>query len=169
MGAVALGVSLWRDGVYRFNPKNPLWFGRDRFVLSVGHACVFQYNMLHFSGYERFTLDEVKRYHAPDFVGSLANGHPEIDQEAGIEMTTGLLGQGIANAVGLAIASKNIEARYTRPGFENLFNTKIWCMIGDGCIQEGLGQEAISIAGHLGLDNLVVLYDKNAITWVTWH
>ncbi|KAK7029588.1 hypothetical protein VNI00_014465 [Paramarasmius palmivorus] len=163
MGAAPIGISLWRD-VMRYNPKDPLWFNRDRFVLSVGHACLLQYIMLHLTGYPVWTLDELKRYHSRDFQTSRAAGHPEIEHEVGIEVTTGPLGQGIANSVGLAIASKQLAAQYNRPGFEGLVDNTIWCMTGDGCLQEGVGQEAISVAGHLGLDNLVLVYDANKIT-----
>ncbi|KAM0753524.1 transketolase [Meredithblackwellia eburnea MCA 4105] len=162
MGAAAIGVAMFRD-VMHFNPKNPLWFNRDRFVLSAGHACLFQYVMLHFVGYDKWTLDEIKRYHSRDFKTSKAAGHPEIEQDIGIEVTTGPLGQGIANSVGMAIAAKQLAATYNKPGHEIVENT-IWCFTGDGCLQEGVGQEAISVAGHLGLDNMVLVYDCNSIT-----
>ncbi|GAA5893514.1 hypothetical protein JCM6882_007841 [Rhodosporidiobolus microsporus] len=162
MGAAAIGVALFRDTM-RFNPSNPLWLNRDRFVLSAGHACLLQYINLMLVGYKDWTLDEVKRYHSRDFKTSKAAGHPEIEQEAGIEVTTGPLGQGIANSVGLAIANKQLAAQYNKPGYEIVSN-KIWCFTGDGCIQEGVGQEAISVAGHFGLDNLVLVYDCNKIT-----
>ncbi|GJN93410.1 hypothetical protein Rhopal_006465-T1 [Rhodotorula paludigena] len=162
MGAAAIGVALFRD-VMRFNPRNPLWLNRDRFILSAGHACLLQYINLMLVGYEAWTLDEVKRYHSRDFKTSKAAGHPEIEQEAGIEVTTGPLGQGIANAVGLAIANKQLAAQYNKPGFD-IVDNKIWCFTGDGCIQEGVGQEAISVAGHLALDNLILVYDCNKIT-----
>ncbi|GAA6018867.1 hypothetical protein JCM10207_000268 [Rhodosporidiobolus poonsookiae] len=162
MGAAAIGVALFRDAM-RFNPHNPLWLNRDRFILSAGHACLLQYINLMLAGYKAWTLDEVKRYHSRDFKTSKAAGHPEIEQEAGIEVTTGPLGQGIANAVGLAIAGKQLAAQYNKPEYE-LINNKIWCFTGDGCIQEGVGQEAISVAGHLALDNLILVYDCNKIT-----
>ncbi|KAL8291358.1 hypothetical protein RQP46_002336 [Phenoliferia psychrophenolica] len=127
MGAAAIGVSLFRD-VMRFNPRNPLWFNRDRFILT-----------------------------------SKAAGHPEIEQEIGIEVTTGPLGQGIANSVGMAISAKQLAATYNKPGHD-LFSSTIWCFTGDGCLQEGIGQEAISVAGHLALDSLVLIYDCNSIT-----
>ncbi|GAA5823358.1 hypothetical protein JCM11251_007579 [Rhodosporidiobolus azoricus] len=162
MGAAAIGVALFRD-IMRFNPRNPLWLNRDRFVLSAGHACLLQYINLMLVGYKDWTLDEIKRYHSRDFKTSKAAGHPEIEQAAGIEVTTGPLGQGIANSVGLAIANKQLAAQYNKPGFEIVSN-KIWCFTGDGCIQEGVGQEAISVAGHFGLDNLILVYDCNKIT-----
>ncbi|KWU46944.1 transketolase [Rhodotorula sp. JG-1b] len=162
MGAAAIGVALFREAM-RYNPRNPLWLNRDRFVLSAGHACLLQYINLMLAGYEAWTLDEVKRYHSRDFKTSKAAGHPEIEQECGIEVTTGPLGQGIANSVGLAIAAKQLAAQYNKPEFDIVSN-KIWCFTGDGCLQEGVGQEAISVAGHFGLDNLILVYDCNKIT-----
>ncbi|KAJ7673422.1 transketolase [Mycena rosella] len=159
MGAAAIGVALWRH-LMRYNPKNPDWFNRDRFVLSAGHACLWQYIHLHLTGYEAWTLDALRQYHNPEF--GIAAGHPEIEFP-GIELTTGLLGQGIANAVGLAMASKNLAATYNKPGLD-IIDNKIWCFSGDGCLQEGVGQEALSLAGHLRLDNLIVVYDDNSIT-----
>lgn len=116
--------------------------------------------MLHFSGYEAWPLEEIKKYHAPEY--GRAAGHPEIEFP-GIEVTTGPLGQGIANAVGLAVAGKNLAATYNRPDAA-LFDSKVWCFTGDGCLQEGVGQEAISLAGHWALDNLVLIYDNNGVT-----
>ncbi|KAL1731909.1 Transketolase, thiamine diphosphate binding domain-containing protein [Schizophyllum commune] len=159
MGAAAIGVALWRYQM-RYNPKNPDWFNRDRFVLSAGHACLWQYIHLHLAGYDAWTIDALKQYHNPDF--GIAAGHPEIEFP-GIELTTGLLGQGVANALGLAIASKNLAATYNKPSYPVVDN-KIWCFVGDGCLQEGVGQEALSLAGHLRLDNLIVIYDDNSVT-----
>ncbi|WVF71758.1 transketolase [Kwoniella sp. CBS 6097] len=161
MGAAAIGVALWRYEM-RYNPANPDWFNRDRFVLSAGHACLFQYLFLHFSGYEAWTLDQIKLYHSPATKGSMAAGHPEIEYP-GIEVTTGPLGQGISNAVGMAIAAKQLAATYNRDDVKVIDN-KIWCFTGDGCLQEGVGQESISLAGHLGLDNLILVYDNNRVT-----
>ncbi|GHJ88964.1 hypothetical protein NliqN6_5366 [Naganishia liquefaciens] len=161
MGAAAIGLALWRYEM-RYNPANPEWFNRDRFVLSAGHACLLQYLYLHFSGYEAWTLDQIKQYHAPVMSGSMAAGHPEIEYP-GVEVTTGPLGQGISNAVGLAMASKQLAATYNKDDLKVVDN-KIWCFTGDGCLQEGVGQEGISIAGHLGLDNLILIYDNNAVT-----
>lgn len=161
MGAAAIGLALWGD-VMRFNPKNASWLDRDRFVLSAGHACLLQYIYMHFSGYPTWTLDMLKRYHSRDFVGSQAAGHPEIEFE-GVEVTTGPLGQGIANSVGLAMAGKHFAARFNKPDAK-VVNSKVWCMTGDGCLQEGVGVEALSMAGHLKLDNLIVVYDNNSIT-----
>lgn len=107
-------------------------------MLSAGHACLVQYLMLHFSGYKQWTFEEIKKYHAPIMDG-IAAGHPEIEYD-GIEVTTGPLGQGIANAVGLAIAGKNLAATYNKEGFP-IIDGKVWCFTGDGCLQEGVAQE----------------------------
>ena len=128
---------------------------------SIGHTCLFQYSFLHLTGYKAMTFDQLKSYHS-DRVDALCPGHPEIEHE-GIEVTTGPLGQGIANAVGLAMATKNLGATYNRPGFD-VVNNHTWCMIGDACLQEGVGLEAISLAGHFRLNNLTVIYDNNQIT-----
>ena len=160
MGMTAIGVALWKY-VMKYSPNNPSFFNRDRFVLSNGHACLFQYTFLHLAGYKAMTLDQLKSYHS-DRVDSLCPGHPEIEHD-GIEVTTGPLGQGIANAVGLAMATKNLAATYNRPG-HNLVTNTTWCMIGDACLQEGVGMEAIQLAGHWRLNNLVVIYDNNQIT-----
>jgi dihydroxyacetone synthase len=116
---------------------------------------------MHLVGYKNMTLDQLKSYHSSR-TDSICPGHPEIEHE-GIEVTTGPLGQGIANAVGLAMASKHLAATYNKPGFDVVSN-KTWCMIGDACLQEGVGLEAISLAGHWRLDNLIVMYDNNQIT-----
>ncbi|EIW68867.1 hypothetical protein TREMEDRAFT_68833 [Tremella mesenterica DSM 1558] len=160
MGAAAIGVALWKYEM-RYNPTNPEWFARDRFVLSVGHACLLQYLMLHFSGYSAWTMDVIRDYHAPK-PHVMAAGHPEIEFP-GVEVTTGPLGQGIANAIGMAVSGKALAAQYNKEGFE-VIPGKIWCMTGDGCIQEGVGQEALSMAGHWGLDNLILIYDNNRVT-----
>lgn len=156
----AIGVSLWKY-VMKYSPNNPHYFNRDRFVLSNGHTCLFQYTFLHLVGYKNMTFDQLKSYHSARY-DSLCPGHPEIEID-GIEVTTGPLGQGIANAVGLAVASKNLGALYNRPGYDVVNNTT-WCMIGDACLQEGVSMEAIQLAGHWKLNNLVVMYDNNQIT-----
>ncbi|KAJ5183980.1 hypothetical protein N7492_001596 [Penicillium capsulatum] len=160
IGMAAIGVSLWKY-VMRYAPHTPDFFNRDRFVLSNGHTCLFQYSFLHLTGYKAMTLDQLKSYHS-DRVDALCPGHPEIEHE-GIEVTTGPLGQGIANAVGLAMATKNLAATYNRPGYD-VVNNHTWCVIGDACLQEGVGLEAISLAGHFRLNNLTVIYDNNQIT-----
>lgn len=156
----AIGIALWRY-VMKYAPHTPDYFNRDRFVLSNGHTCLFQYTFLHLTGYKDMTLDQLKSYHS-DRVDALCPGHPEIEHE-GIEVTTGPLGQGISNAVGLAMATKNLAATFNRPGYD-LVSNHTWCMIGDACLQEGVGLEAISLAGHLKLNNLTVIYDNNQIT-----
>ncbi|PSN65243.1 transketolase [Corynespora cassiicola Philippines] len=160
IGMAAIGMALWKY-VMRYAPHTPDYFNRDRFVLSNGHTCLFQYTFLHLTGYKAMTLDQLKSYHS-DRVDALCPGHPEIEHE-GIEVTTGPLGQGIANAVGLAMATKNLQATYNKPDFDVVSN-HTWCMIGDACLQEGVGLEAISFAGHLKLNNLTVIYDNNQIT-----
>ncbi|KAJ6025000.1 hypothetical protein N7540_005797 [Penicillium herquei] len=160
IGMAAIGVSLWKY-VMRYAPHTPDFFNRDRFVLSNGHTCLFQYAFLHLTGYKAMTFDQLKSYHS-DRVDALCPGHPEIEHE-GIEVTTGPLGQGIANAVGLAMATKNLSATYNRPGYDVVSN-HTWCMIGDACLQEGVALEAISLAGHFRLNNLTVIYDNNQIT-----
>ena len=156
----AIGTALWAHTMH-YSPTNPSWFPRDRFVLSNGHCCLFQYMFLHLTDYGTMTFDQLKSYHSvlPD---SLCPGHPEIEID-GIEVTTGPLGQGIANAVGLAMASEHLGATYNRPGFEVVKNMT-YCTVGDACLQEGVGLEAISLAGHWKLKRLVVLYDNNQIT-----
>lgn len=126
-----------------------------------GHTCLFQYTFLHLTGYKSMTFDQLKSYHS-DRVDALCPGHPEIEYE-GIEMTTGPLGQGVANAVGLAMATKNLAATYNRHGFDVVSN-HTWCMVGDACLQEGVALEAISLAGHWKLNNLTIIYDNNQIT-----
>ena len=156
----AIGVALWRY-VMRYAPHTPDFFNRDRFVLSNGHTCLFQYTFLHLTGYKAMTFEQLKSYHS-EREDALCPGHPEIEHE-GIEVTTGPLGQGVANAVGLAMATKNLAATYNRPGYE-VVNNHTWCMIGDACLQEGVALEAISLAGHWKLNNLTIMYDNNQIT-----
>ncbi|OTB05534.1 hypothetical protein M426DRAFT_72833 [Hypoxylon sp. CI-4A] len=160
MGMAAIGVALWKY-VMRYSSESPNFFNRDRFVLSNGHCCLWQYSFMHLVGYKNMTLEQLKSYHSKR-ADSICPGHPEIEHE-GIEVTTGPLGQGIANAVGLAMATKQLGATYNKPGFD-LVNNKTWCMVGDACLQEGVGLEAISLAGHFRLNNLIVVYDNNQVT-----
>lgn len=160
MGMAAIGVALWKY-VLNYSPNNPTFFNRDRFVLSNGHACLFQYVFHHLVGYKHMTMEQLKTYHSSD-LQSYCPGHPE-NEHPGIEVTTGPLGQGITNAVGLAIASKNLQATYNKPEFPVISN-HTFCMVGDACLQEGVSLEAISLAGHLGLNNLTVIYDNNQIS-----
>ncbi|KAF4954263.1 hypothetical protein FSARC_12173 [Fusarium sarcochroum] len=163
LGMAAIGVALWKY-VMRYNPADPDWIDRDRFVLSNGHASMFLYVMNYLTGYDAWTIDELKGYGSAKDNGfhTLSHAHPEI-QVPGIEVTTGPLGQGIANAVGLAIAAKNMAANFNKPDFD-LVQSTVWCMTGDGCLMEGVALESISLAGHLQLDNLVLLYDNNNVT-----
>ncbi len=147
------------DRFLRHNPANPAWPGRDRFVLSCGHASMLIYSMLHLTGYD-LPLDDLKRFRQWD---SLTPGHPEYGHTAGVETTTGPLGQGVANTVGFAIAQRWLANRYNKEGF-NLFDYNIFAIAGDGCMMEGISNEAASLAGHLGLSNLCWVYDNNHIT-----
>ncbi|RYC55526.1 hypothetical protein CHU98_g10685 [Xylaria longipes] len=160
MGMAAMGIALWKYAM-RYSPENPNYFNRDRFVLSNGHACLFQYALMHLVGYKHMTLEQLRSYHS-ERTDSFCPGHPEIEHE-GIEVTTGPLGQGIANAVGLAMATKHLAATYNKPGFPVVSN-KVWCVVGDACLQEGVALEAISLAGHWKLNDLIVIYDNNQIT-----
>ncbi|CAI5727679.1 hypothetical protein KXD40_005660 [Peronospora effusa] len=143
----------------KFNPKNPKWSNRDRFVLSNGHACALQYSMLHLTGYD-LPIEELKKFRQ---WGSKAPGHPENFCTPGVEVSTGPLGQGISNAVGLAIAEKHLAAEFNKDGL-NIVDHYTYVISGDGCLQEGVSSETSSLAGHLGLGKLIVLYDDNKIT-----
>ncbi|KAI5852536.1 Transketolase, thiamine diphosphate binding domain-containing protein [Morchella snyderi] len=143
----------------RFNPKNPDWINRDRFVLSNGHGCMLQYSLLHLFGYD-LSLADLKQFRQ---VGSKTPGHPEAADTPGIEVTTGPLGQGFANAVGLAIAQAHTAAIYNKPGYD-LIDNYTYMFFGDGCLMEGIASEAASTAGHLQLGNLIGIYDDNHIS-----
>ncbi|KAI0103371.1 putative dihydroxy-acetone synthase [Nemania sp. FL0031] len=160
MSMAAMGIALYKY-VMRYSPTNPGYFNRDRVVLSNGHACLWQYIFMHWVGFPGMTLEELKSYRSPRIDG-LCPGHSQIQLE-GHEVTTGPLGQGVANAVGLAAAAKHLGAVYNRPGFE-LVDNMTWCTIGDACIQEGVALEAIQLAGHWRLNNLAILYDHNDVT-----
>jgi transketolase len=158
MGIAPMGHVLWSDDM-RYNPKNPDWPNRDRFILSAGHACMFQYSYLYLTGYN-VTLDDLKNFRQ---LHSKTAGHPEYGLIDGVEVTTGPLGQGFANGVGFAIAQKHLEARFNKPGFP-LFDYKIYAVCSDGDLMEGVASEAASLAGHLKLGNIIYLYDDNHIT-----
>ena len=147
------------DRYLRYNPRNPQWPNRDRFVLSAGHASMLLYAMLHLSGYD-LALEELKRFRQ---WGSKTPGHPEHGLTPGVETTTGPLGQGVANSVGMAIAERWLAAHFNRPGHE-IVDHRVYAIAGDGCMMEGVSQEAASLAGHLRLSNLVWVYDNNHIT-----
>ncbi len=171
MALAPLVYTLW-NRVMRFDPKDPIWPDRDRFVLSNGHASMLLWSVLHLTGtkavnaeYERLglpsvTLDDIRHFRQLD---SKAPGHPEYHWVSGVEATTGPLGQGIATSVGMAIARKWLGTRYNRPGFE-IFDYNVYAVCGDGCLMEGVSSEAASLAGHLGLDDLCWIYDNNHIT-----
>jgi transketolase len=158
MGMASGGYWLWMKHL-RFNPGNPNWRNRDRFVLSAGHGSMLLYSLLYLCGYD-LSLDELKNFRQ---WGSKTPGHPEYGLTPGVEVTTGPLGQGVANAVGMAIAQKYLASCYNREGYD-VFDYDIYVISGDGCLQEGVSAEASSLAGHLGLDNLIVIYDDNHIT-----
>lgn len=158
MGTAPMGHVLWTDAM-NYNPQNPEWPNRDRFILSAGHGCMLQYSFLHLTGYD-LSLDDLKRFRQ---LHSKTAGHPEYGLCPGIEVTTGPLGQGFANGVGFAIAQKHLAARYNKPGFD-LFDYTIYAICSDGDMMEGITSEAASIAGHLQLDNLIYLYDDNHIS-----
>ena len=158
MALAPIGDVLWTK-VMNYNPENPEWPNRDRFVLSAGHACMLQYCFLYLTGYD-VTLDDLKNFRQ---LHSKTAGHPEHGLLAGIEVTTGPLGQGFANGVGMAIAQQYIASRYNKPGFD-LFDYKIYAICSDGDIMEGVSSEAASLAGHLKLGNLIYIYDDNKIT-----
>ena len=158
MALAPTGHVLWAK-IMHYNPQNPEWANRDRFILSCGHACMLQYSFLHLTGYN-LTLDDIKNFRQ---LHSKTAGHPEYGLCPGIEVTTGPLGQGFANGVGMAIAQQYIAARYNKPGF-NLFDYHIYAICSDGDIMEGVASEAASLAGHLQLGQLIYLYDNNHIT-----
>lgn len=159
MGAAPMTFVVW-DRFMRYNPKNPKWFNRDRFVLSAGHGCMLQYALLYLTGYDSVTLDEIKNFRQ---WGSKTPGHPENHITPGIEVTTGPLGQGIANAVGLAIAEAHLAGKFNKPDCK-LVDHYTYVILGDGCNMEGISGEACSLAGHLGLGKLIALYDDNHIS-----
>jgi transketolase len=171
MALAPLIYVIWNE-VMRFDPQDPVWPNRDRFLLSNGHASMLLWSVLYLTEtravnaqYERLgepavTLDDIRHFRQ---LGSKAPGHPEYHLTSGVEATTGPLGQGIANSVGMAIARKWLGSRYNKPGFD-LFDYNIYAVCGDGCLMEGVGSEAASLAGHLGLDDLCWIYDSNHIT-----
>jgi transketolase len=159
MGAAPMAFVLW-DQFMRFNPKNPKWFNRDRFVLSAGHGSMLQYALLHLTGYDSVSMDDIKNFRQ---WGSSTPGHPENFETAGIEVTTGPLGQGIANGVGLALAEAHLAAKFNKPDAK-IVDHYTYVILGDGCNMEGVSGEAASIAGHWGLGKLIALYDDNHIS-----
>jgi len=158
MALAPLGFVLW-DRYLRYNPRNPYWPGRDRFILSNGHASMLLYSLLHLTGYD-LSLDDLKQFRQWD---SKTPGHPEYGLTAGVETTTGPLGQGVSNSVGFAIAQRWLASQFNKNGHD-LFDYRIYAICGDGDLMEGVSNEAASVAGHLGLSNLIWFYDNNHIT-----
>lgn len=158
MGDAALAYSLWTRHL-RFNPRNPTWIARDRFILSGGHGSMLLYSLLYLTGYD-LSLDEIKSFRQ---WGSVTPGHPEYGLTPGVEVTTGPLGQGFANGVGMAIAATHLAAEFNRDGFD-LFPQYIYAIVTDGDLMEGVASEAASLAGHLKLGRIIYLYDDNRIT-----
>jgi len=159
MGAAPMAFVLW-DRFLRFNPKNPKWFNRDRFVLSAGHGSMLQYALLYLAGFDSVTIEDIKQFRQWE---SKTPGHPENFVTEGVEVTTGPLGQGIANGVGLAIAEAHLAAKYNKPDAK-IVDHYTYVILGDGCNMEGISGEACSFAGHLGLGKLIALYDDNHIS-----
>ena len=158
MGMAEIAAVLWR-GHLRHNPANPSWPNRDRFVLSNGHGSMLLYGLLHLTGYD-LPIDELTRFRQ---LHSRTPGHPERGVTPGVETTTGPLGQGLANAVGMALAERTLAAQFNRPGFD-VIDHRTYVFVGDGCLMEGISHEAASLAGRLGLGKLTVLYDDNGIS-----
>lgn len=162
LGCAEIGAALWGKHL-QYNPEEPQWLNRDRFVLSAGHGSMFLYAWLHMAGYD-LPMDQIKMFRQQN---SMTPGHPEFPSSRhntpGIEATTGPLGAGIGNAVGMACAAKLAAAKYNTEEYQ-IFDHHVVVLCGDGCLQEGVGMEAVSIAGHEGLDNLILIYDSNAVT-----
>lgn len=159
MGMAPAAYTLFQNYM-TFNPKNPNFVNRDRFVLSAGHGSMLIYSLLYLYGYDSVNMDDLQNFRQ---LGSRTPGHPENFETAGVEVTTGPLGQGVCNAVGIAMAEAHIAATYNKPGFD-LVDNYTYAIMGDGCVMEGISGEACSLAGHLGLGKLIVLYDDNNIS-----
>jgi len=172
MALAPVAYCLWQRFL-RFDPQDPIWPNRDRFVLSIGHASMLLYSLLHLTGVKTVSkyyetlgelsvpLDAIKRFRQ---LGSRCPGHPEYRWTSGVETTTGPLGQGISNSVGMALAGRWMAEHFNRPGFEDMINFNVYALCGDGCMMEGISHEAASMAGHLGISNLCWIYDNNHIT-----
>src|SRR5262245_61458424 len=171
MALAPVAYCLWQRYL-RYDPTDPIWPNRDRFVLSNGHASMLLYSLLHLTGVQAVnpeyevlgqpsvTLDDIRHFRAP---GSKCPGHPEYRWTSGVEATTGPLGQGVANTVGMAIAGRWMAANFNRPDY-TMFDYDVYALCGDGCLMEGISHEAASLAGHLKLSNLCWIYDNNLIT-----
>src|SRR5688572_28859749 len=158
MGGAAMAYTIWTRHL-RHNPRNPKWMGRDRFILSGGHGSMLLYSLLHLTGYD-LPLEEIKNFRQWE---SATPGHPEYGMTPGVEVTTGPLGQGFANGVGMALAATHLAARFNRPGY-NVIDHYIYAIVTDGDLMEGVASEAASLAGHLRLGRLIYLYDDNRIS-----
>ena len=158
MGMADIAEVLWKDHLSH-SPSNPKWLNRDRFVLSNGHGSMLVYSLLHLTGYD-VSIEDIKQFRQMD---SKTPGHPEYGYTPGVETTTGPLGQGLANAVGMAIAEKTLGAQFNRPGFD-VVDHHTYVFAGDGCLMEGISHEVCSLAGTLKLGKLIVFYDDNGIS-----
>lgn len=158
MGCAELGAYLWGNAMH-YNPKDPKWFNRDRFILSAGHGSMWLYSCLHLSGYD-LSMEDIKNFRQ---LHSKTPGHPEEADTPGVETTTGPLGQGLGNAVGQALGFKLLAAKFNTES-QKIIDNKIYCLMGDGCVMEGVTSEVSSLAGHLKLDNLIAIYDANQVT-----
>lgn len=159
LGCAEIGAVLFGDGGLRYHPAEPRWLNRDRFILSAGHGSMFIYAWLHIAGYD-LSIEELKNFRK---LGSHTPGHPEFGDTAGVEATTGPLGQGVGNAVGYALSGKRAAAKFNTEA-HTLFDHHVIALCGDGCLQEGIAREAIAFAGHNKLDNLILIYDSNDVT-----